>query len=360
MEICSACLALDGINVLGKGKVKIKRPNDYNPAMAPEPSSIAVIPFDVSRLGIVSGSVPDGPNKIFIGGLPYHLTEDQVMELLSAFGQVKAFHLVKADPTAVTSKGYCFVEYADPNVTAVAVMGLNGMAMGGDKVLSARMAAARGAVLPGQTNFISSGDPMEPSQIEQEQARARMTQQVGGGVDVEALLNMAMDGAQTINAIAPVTTPISDPTLMMNGAVGMDPNYTQNMANAALDAAFGGAGMMPSAPPQAMQPTKILVLLNMVTDEDLATEQDYADLFEEVKEECAKFGNLISMKIPRPQDGYELSAVKKIFLEYSDAKDAEKSMNELAGRAFGANVVQVSSIELLYMKMFEIYSLLHH
>ena len=89
-------------------------------------------------MGIVSGSVPDSPNKIFIGSLPYHLIEAQLMELLGSFGSIRAFHLVKADATAVTSKGYCFVEYADPKVTSVAVGGLHGMDMGGGKVLSAR------------------------------------------------------------------------------------------------------------------------------------------------------------------------------------------------------------------------------
>ena len=342
MEICTACLALDGINILGKGKVKIKRPNDYNPAMAPEPSQMSVIQFDVSRLGIVSGSVPDGPNKIFIGGLPYHLTEDQVMELLGAFGQVKAFHLVKADATAITSKGYCFVEYSDPNVTPVAVMGLNGMAMGGDKVLSARMAAARGTTITGQGNAFSTISQSEASQIDQEQARLRMSQQVGGGVDVEALLNLAMDGKQSINPIGIIPSAPTNNSLTMNGGFTIDPSQAQSMANAALDAAFGGGAMMTNSTPTTSSPTKILVLLNMVTDEDLATDEDYNDLFDEVKEECAKFGKLISMKIPRPNDGYSPSAVKKIFLEYADAVDASKSMSELAGRAFGANVVQVS------------------
>ena len=35
VEMATACLALDGIDIYGKGKVKVKRPNDYNPAMAP-------------------------------------------------------------------------------------------------------------------------------------------------------------------------------------------------------------------------------------------------------------------------------------------------------------------------------------
>ena len=66
--MATACMALDGININGKGKVKVKRPNDYNPTMAPtvHPSSVPVL--DVSRLGIISSNVQDGPNKVFIGG----------------------------------------------------------------------------------------------------------------------------------------------------------------------------------------------------------------------------------------------------------------------------------------------------
>jgi len=43
-----------------------------------------------------------------------------VKELVGTYGQLKAFHLVK-ERDSTTSKGYCFFEYADPNVTDIAV-----------------------------------------------------------------------------------------------------------------------------------------------------------------------------------------------------------------------------------------------
>jgi len=296
MEVCTACLALDGINLLGRGKVKVKRPNDYNPSLAPPETQIATLPrFDISKLGIVSGSVPDGPNKIFIGGLPYHLTEDQVMELLSAFGQVRAFHLVKADASAITSKGYCFVEYIDSNVTPIAVMGLNGMDMGGGKTLSARMAAARGTMPAPLTSAHG--------------------QNVVGGVDIEALLNVAFTG-NTAQSASNVT----------------------DMASAALEMALGNGQAVAPAPVQ----TKILVLLNMVTDDDLCNDEDHEDLLEEVKAECQNLGNLLSIQIPRPTDPVAPSAVKKIFIEYDTVEDSANAERELSGRKFGASIVTTS------------------
>lgn len=89
--------------------------------------------------------------------------------------------------------------------------------------------------------------------------------------------------------------------------------------------------------------TRIVVLLNMVAAEDLATDQDHQELVAEVREECAKFGNLLSIKIPRPSDaGIEASAVKKIFLEYATVQDAAKAQGELNGRKFGPNTVMTS------------------
>ena len=68
VEMATACMALDGVDINGKGKVKVKRPNDYNASSAPQIHPSALPQLDVSRLGIVSGTVNDGPNKIFIGG----------------------------------------------------------------------------------------------------------------------------------------------------------------------------------------------------------------------------------------------------------------------------------------------------
>ena len=65
---------------------------------------------------LVSAVVVDSPYKLFIGGLPNHLTSDQVKELLSAFGQLKAFNLVMDSVTGF-SKGYAFCEYLDSTLT---------------------------------------------------------------------------------------------------------------------------------------------------------------------------------------------------------------------------------------------------
>lgn len=354
MEMTSACMALDDINVLGRGKVKVKRPNDYNPALAPDMNPNALPKFDLSKLGIVSSTVPDGPDKVFIGGLHYHLTDDQVLELLSAFGQVKAFNLVKADPASMTNKGYAFVQYADSAVTPIAIMGLNGMDLGGGKTISAKGAASRG--IPGAVPPLGGG----PGVAMQQPAAAAAaslpppgTAAVVDGVDVNALLEAAMGGGGALPPAIPPQAAAPQPPPPANAF------NVHQIADAALNAAFGpGGGAAPPVPQQPGYPslvptapaaiagpggrTRVLVLLNMVTDEDLATDEELNALMDEVGEECEKFGRLLSMKIPRLQDGVNPSAVKKIFLEYASVEDVAKAEAELVGRQFGPNVVQAT------------------
>ena len=60
----------------------------------------------------ILAAVPDTPNKIFIGGLPIYLNDDQVVELLKSFGELRAFNLVK-DPATGQSKVCMKKEYQE-------------------------------------------------------------------------------------------------------------------------------------------------------------------------------------------------------------------------------------------------------
>ena len=297
---------------------------------------------------------------MFAIGLHYHLTEDQVLELLQAFGKVKSFHLVKNEPDSLTSKGYCFVEYADPTVTQVAVIGLNGMDLGGGKVLTARVAGERAGAMMATPTAASMGVPVPPAPME-----PRPDAIIINGYDIEALVDAAMGLrpmptapmhvdqfgvpiTRTSNIMTPGAgvglQPLPPPGAGVPAPAALPPGTSAlDIANAALNAAFGQGvpGQVPP-PPGASIPTRILVLHNMVADDDLAADEDYHGLVDEVKEECAKFGKLLGMKVPRAPSGtIEPSAIKKIFLEYATVQDALNAEKELAGRQFGPNVVMV-------------------
>ena len=153
VELTTACCSLDGIKFTNRNDVtvtlRIRRPNDFKPELL-QGISLATTPtVDLHKLGMVSAVVPqESVERIFVGGLPYHLTDDNVKELLSVFGPLKSFHLVR-DAGSVTSKGYGFCEYYDNSTAQVAITGLNGMAIA-DKTLTVKFATQPGQAAPPQ------------------------------------------------------------------------------------------------------------------------------------------------------------------------------------------------------------------
>jgi len=156
-------MAFDGINFKGQS-LKLRRPHDYQPIPGGGGMDFSGIP------GVVSTVVPDSLQKIFIGGLPNYLNEEQVKELLTSFGQLKAFNLVK-DVSSGLSKGYAFAEYLDGGITDQAIAGLNGMQLG-DKKLIVQRASVGGKTMamanipaqiqvPGMAGMAGPGQPTE-------------------------------------------------------------------------------------------------------------------------------------------------------------------------------------------------------
>lgn len=395
VELTTACLQLDGLDLRGQ-PVKIKRPNDYNEALALALApTLGPIPnLDVSRLGMISSNVLDGPNKVFIGGLHYHLREDHVLELLQAFGKIKAFHLVKNegsgggdgpdDASGNYSKGYCFVEYADPSVTPIALAGLNGMDIGNGKSLTARYAGERsglglgsvggggpaptmvpglagglvaGAALAGGTIIPSSGAPhikIPPP-----------THTIVTGYDVEELVDAALGkrpmplapsyfdlvSGVPLTRIVPALWSAAASASAVVSAVATNPPSSAMTSPAPPapvappPAPYPPPPVPPPPPPRAMAvvhnlehdiPTTVLVLKHMVTPQDLAADDEYEGFVEEVRTECAKYGSLQTILIPREGT----NGVGKVYLQYAAVPDAQAARRELDGRQFGDATIE--------------------
>lgn len=274
IELTTACMNLDGVSFRGQ-PLKIRRPNDYNPATIPQ--DLGPIPqLNLAALGIVSTTVQDSPNKIFVGGIPYHLNDDQVKELLQAFGPLKSFHLVKELNTNM-SKGYGFCEYLDPSVTDQACLGLNDMKLG-DKTLTVRRA------------------------MSSESAKAVAS----AAGSVNSALSMGLDA--TSAAL-----------------------QTISMAGFGLGVPLG-------------VPSRVIILNNMVTPEELEDEEEYTDILDDIKSECERFGKVLSLVIPRPRDGVA-SAVGKVFVEFDSVPSAQAASTELHGRGFANRIVAVEFMD---------------
>ncbi|XP_017484563.1 PREDICTED: splicing factor U2AF 50 kDa subunit-like [Rhagoletis zephyria] len=256
-------MAFDGIAFKGQS-LKIRRPHDYQPMPGMTENPASIVP------GVVSTVVGDSPYKIFIGGLPNYLNEDQVKELLMSFGQLRAFNLVKDSATGL-SKGYAFCEYQDSTITDQAIDGLNGMQLGDKRLIVQRASVGAKAGQLGMMN-----------------------------------------------------------TAMMSGPVAIQ---VPGLQISQMTTAIGN-------------PTEVLCLMNMVTPEELVDDEEYEDILEDIREECAKYGVVRSLEIPRPIEGVEVPGLGKVFIEFTNNNDCQQAQQSLAGRKFANRVVVTSYFDL--------------
>jgi splicing factor U2AF 65 kDa subunit len=138
----TVALALNGIHMEAPDAMQNGSSNGASKGLAIHRPKDYIVPSAEDteyQEGVVSTEVPDTANKVCVSNIPLYLSEEQVTELLSSFGPLKAFVLVK-DRGTEESRGFAFCEYVDPANTAIAVEGLNGMELG-DKVLKVNLAS---------------------------------------------------------------------------------------------------------------------------------------------------------------------------------------------------------------------------
>ncbi|KAI8368833.1 hypothetical protein EDC96DRAFT_504520 [Choanephora cucurbitarum] len=258
-EQATMAMAVDGIMFQGQ-QLKIRRPKDYQP---PVDGDYGEHPPQLP--GLVSTNVPDTPNKIFIGGLPVYLNDDQVVELLKSFGELRAFNLVK-DPLTGANKGFAFCEYADPSRTDLACQGLNNMELGDRKLVVQRASVgAKHGALP--------------------------TEYATGQV--------------------PLTV----------------------------------ADYLPISSAKEEEATRVLQLMNMVTPDELEDDEEYQDIWEDIAEECSKFGTIVDMKIPRPSKDGPVPGCGLIFVRYETKEMTLEALRALAGRKFADRTVITTFVD---------------
>lgn len=164
VEEATNCMALDSILFDG-ATLRVRRPNDYNPIAAaalgsqdpnPNLNLSAVGLAKTHRLAAAGAVETDGtkevadrdddptsnPDRIFVGGLPYWMNEEQIVQILESAGdKVRTFLLIR-DKENGGSKGYGFAVYEDVSVVDKACEAFHGLAVG-DKTLTVRRANVR-------------------------------------------------------------------------------------------------------------------------------------------------------------------------------------------------------------------------
>ena len=136
-----------------------------------------------------------------------------------------------------------------------------------------------------------------------------------------------------------------------------------------LDMSVNVMSMLAGTTSQELEGGRVLQLLNMVTPEELMDNDDYdgeappfvsstnrslpwnptwlgtnrserAEICDDVREECEKYGTVLELKVPRPTGGSRQAAgVGKIFVKFENSTSAGNALRALAGRKFADRTV---------------------
>ena len=71
--------------------------------------------------------------NLYVGNLPYRITEDQLRQAFEEYGEVASCTIIK-DKMTGQSKGFGFLEMPDHSAAEAAINGLNGRDMMGRKL----------------------------------------------------------------------------------------------------------------------------------------------------------------------------------------------------------------------------------
>lgn len=336
------------------------------PGMAGLPGIAGMAP---GGIGMIDSSTKT-QRELFVGNTPPNTSEMVLMEFMNrAMLQVK-LNTAPGNPIIQcrVSNKFAFIEMRTIEETNAA-LNLNGIPFNGNMLKIGRPAKYQGAHVPASTwqqltGQVSADTAIDPMTKVYRELFIGNTSPEMNEVDLQEFLGQAMQqvGLTTSTGNPIVTTRLSgkfafielrsieetNNALNLNGIPYMGmllrvgrPSKYQGPAVPHMDwndllVKYMNGELKPMV--AAAPPTRVISLMNMVTEEDVRDDNDYAEIVEDTREECKQFGNVTSVVIPRSGE----PGVGKVYVEFGDLASAQKASDALTGRTFDGRRVEVA------------------
>jgi len=222
------------------------------------------------------------PTRLYVGNLHYNITDEDIQDIFGEFGEVDFVDLHR-DPESGVSKGFAFVQFRDPEAAKRALVQVNARELAGSVIKVGLVNNATGKAVG-----------------------------IAGELDEEG--GMSLDAQSRANLMAKLQRKDDD-----------EPDVE-----------------IPVAP--GIQPSNCIVLQNMFDDDETNEPNFENELAEDVKEECAKYGEIKHVRVHKQS--------KLVYLRFGAVSGAQKAHSELNGRWFGGKMITSEYIaETAYMQL---------
>jgi len=302
-------LELDGIYYKGN-PIRLGRPPGFNHDLlervrtgkhAPPPLKISV-PREGKQYEYIK---PDfGPTRLKVDNIPRDLEEKDLRQILEAFGPLQGL-LYDNKNVSEGAFASCLCLYKDTTVNPLAIKGLNGLqVMEGKLQIREAMPGKDFPAIPLNSPVLAVPAIMNLNKIGDLPGRGVSGLMGLSGTRTRQMLMSGMVGA-------PVQSTLPEPDIKSPAV----------LANQAME-----------------MPTRILVLLNLVTEKDLKDDDEYDDICDDIEGECGRYGKLRKIMIPRPTWN-STEGIGKVFVQYEELSSAILALTKIRGRRFGNQTV---------------------
>lgn len=284
-EAIAVCLQLDGIELRGRRLQVTKYMAYLHDRIVEMKRTIRDKERkDRETAAIFSTNIfPNHDNRVFMGSLPTNMPEEDIRAMVESFGRLKSFSLVRSGNS---SRGFCFFEYWDGRVTDKAIEQLNNLEVGDKRLKVQRATPNPQSSIPALT---ASGGKKKFSEP--------LFKGAPSGI-LSSLDALQLQQVQTWLAV----------------------------------------------PVHALTPSRCILLINMLTAQDLFEEEDYQEFHTDIWQECQAFGAVEEVIVPRPNlismDVY--SNVGKVYVKFFDFVAAKRARRTLTGRTYSNRTVCAS------------------
>ncbi|KRX06402.1 hypothetical protein PPERSA_05015 [Pseudocohnilembus persalinus] len=295
IEEASALLELDGLIYQGKS-LRIRRPTDY--ATNKKVIGMREVPIlDLTKIQIqkISTQVENTPDKLWITNIPEQYNEQQIIDILQQFGQLKSFHLA-ADKVTNQSKGFAFCEFQNTQQTDYCIQQMNG------KILEGRAIQIKRSINNDQISAMD-GNSIDYDKYTENFILTYKEQFLGLNNQFNMLNNQKSQQQQQ-----------QQPTTLYN--YDKLKQMSQNS-------------------------TAIIRVSNIIDKEQIEQEKEYKAVFEDIKQQFQKVGQINQIIIPRIKDGYEADGIGNIYIEYIDEGHAQIAKFAIEDMEFDNKKVQI-------------------
>ncbi|OOF92486.1 hypothetical protein ASPCADRAFT_509447 [Aspergillus carbonarius ITEM 5010] len=145
---------------------------------------------------------PGAGKSVFLGNIPYNLTEEQVKDILSSAGTVTKFRLMM-NPETGKPKGYGFADFADADAAASAVRNLNDYEIMGRKIRVDWPHNNEKDSIPPDYSQINAPANQDGAQQQQQQQSSAPLPPLPPGVEVPPHLDCPNAISQTLASLPP-------------------------------------------------------------------------------------------------------------------------------------------------------------